>query len=79
MDQVSEIKQYHLSPEAIETLLQTKFGTDIKPIDYNLLQKQRTQQQRQATLAANILEKDKLEEEPGEEDPLEGLEEIESL
>jgi hypothetical protein len=34
----------------------------------NLLQKQRTQLQRQVTLAANILAKDKLEEKPGEED-----------
>jgi hypothetical protein len=75
---ISELKQYHLSKEEIETMLQTKYGSIIKPINKDKLQKQRIQLQRQATLAANLLAKDKLVEEPDEED-LEELEENESL
>lgn len=81
MKAISEIKQYHLTTEEIEAMLQANYGNSIKPVDQGKLQKQRVQLQRQATLAANLLAKDKLAEEPGEEElkELVELEEVESL
>jgi hypothetical protein len=84
MEETSGLKQYHLSPEAIEELLQNEYGYSIKPVDQGKLRKLRIQQQRQATMALNISAKDKntkQADEPEEDElkELEELEEIESL
>jgi hypothetical protein len=59
MKAISEIKQYHLTTEEIAAMLATQYGSIIKPIDQGKLQKQRTKQQCQSTLAANSFANDK--------------------
>ncbi|MEN6565313.1 MAG: hypothetical protein ABFC57_03330 [Veillonellales bacterium] len=71
------LKQYHLSTEELELMLQTQYGGNIQPVDHEKLQKLRKQQQRQA--AMKILLKSKRID-PEEESPeVEDLKEIESL
>jgi hypothetical protein len=82
MDETNGLKQYHLSPEALETLLQTESGNDIKPVNHHLLQKQRINQQRQAAMQIRFKDKRvKPAQEPRDEElkEIEESEEIESL
>jgi hypothetical protein len=73
MDETNGLKQYHLSPKEIEAMLETQYGSSIKPVDQGKLRKLRIQQQRQATLALNFSVKDKITKQEEE------LEEIKSL
>lgn len=57
MKTISDIKQYHLTTEEIETMLQTQYGSKIQPVDQGKLRKLRIQLQRQAS--AGIVVNDK--------------------
>jgi hypothetical protein len=61
MNENNELKEYHLNPEQIESMLQTQFGSDIKPVNQEKLKKkrQRQQKQHQLQLARDIFFKNK--------------------
>lgn len=77
MDKPIEIKKYNLNPEEIEKMLQTQFGNDIRPVNQNLLQRQRRNQQQQ--IARNIFLEGKHTETTEESLELEALEELEEI
>lgn len=77
MDETSGLKQYHLSTEAIEELLQAQYGSSIQPVDYKKLEKLRRQHHLQ--IARGILLKNKQTEITEDPPRLEELSEIKLL
>lgn len=56
MDTNDGLKRYYLSPEELESMLQTHYGSKIEPVDHGKLQQLRRQQQQRA--AMNLFSKD---------------------